>query len=406
MASNSEEYWRQVHQAIRRHCNNSDVEDIYGVDDDDVNANNSDVDDSVDDDGVDDDDVDLGNVVDDDVEDEDDDGEVFVYTEKCWVPRKVTSVQFHPSVVEVEDNAFEGNTRLRKVVFNEGLQKIGWSAFRYCPSLTSIMFPTTVLDIGGDAFRDCFWLERVVLNHGLQKIGNCSFFGCSSLSTIIIPSTVTEIDSKVFHGCLRLRMVVLNEGLQKIGNCSFYGCTSLSSITLPSTVTDIGSMAFNGCRYISDLREVRLLGLPRKIAATAFCGCTSLETFLFPTITNRVDVANQKYSDHWGGIEDGDYGRLGSLGIRGGVMSVSFRRMGGGRLWNAVRRDLVKFIRIISFYELKEATSLFELAFWKFKLEQVDKANPILRKKCRMDVPGPVKDTILQYLPHECLLPV
>ena len=107
MASNSEEYWRQVHQAIRRHCNNSDVDD------------------GVDDDGVDDDDVDLGNVVDDDVEDEDDDGEVFVYTEKCCVPRKVTSVQFHPSVVEVEDNAFEGNTRLRKVVFNEGLQKIG-----------------------------------------------------------------------------------------------------------------------------------------------------------------------------------------------------------------------------------------------------------------------------------------
>ena len=41
---------------------------------------------------------------------------------------------------------------------------------------------------------------------------------------------------------------------------------------------------------------------------------------------------------------------------------------------------------------------MFELALWKFKLDQVDEANPIPRKKCRMDVPGPVKDIILQYL--------
>ena len=78
----------------------------------------------------------------------------------------------------------------------------------------------------------------------------------------------------------------------------------------------------------------------------------------------------------------------------------------GGNNWNQVRRDLDKIIRLISYYELKEATSIFELALWKFKLDQVDKANPIPRKKCRMDVPGPVKDIILQYLPYECLLPV
>ena len=72
--------------------------------------------------------------------------------------------------------------------------------------------------------------------------------------------------------------------------------------------------------------------------------------------------------------------------------------MRGGRNWNAVRRDLDKIIRLISCYELKEATSIFELALWKFKLDQVDGANPIPRKKCRMDAPGPVKDIILTYL--------
>ena len=40
------------------------------------------------------------------------------------------------------------------------------------------------------------------------------------------------------------------------------------------------------------------------------------------------------------------------------------------------------------------------MRLWKFKLDQVDKVDPIPRKTCRMDVPGPVKDIILQYLPY------
>ena len=91
----------------------------------------------------------------------------------------------------------------------------------------------------------------------------------------------------------------------------------------------------------------------------------------------------------------------------GGDLFVSAQTMGeGGNNWNRVREDLDRTIRLISYYELKEATSILELALWKFKLDQVDKANPIPRKKCRMDVPGPVKDIILRYLPYECLMPV
>ena len=44
------------------------------------------------------------------------------------------------------------------------------------------------------------------------------------------------------------------------------------------------------------------------------------------------------------------------------------------------------------------------MRLWKFKLDQVDKVDPIPRKTCRMDVPGPVKDIILQY-GNECLMP-
>ena len=101
---------------------------------------------------------------------------VFEYTgEGCSVPKDVTIVRFHPSVVEVEYNAFRDCKQLREVVFNEGLQKIGDDAFHCCTSLSSITFPSTVTEIGGYAFSNCSNLRVVALHEGLQKIGNDAF---------------------------------------------------------------------------------------------------------------------------------------------------------------------------------------------------------------------------------------
>ena len=68
--------------------------------------------------------------------------------------------------------------------------------------------------------------------------------------------------------------------------------------------------------------------------------------------------------------------------------------------WDDVRRDIDRITRLVSYYELKEATSTFELALWKFNLDQADETNTAHRSAYRIDVPGPVKDTILQYLDH------
>ncbi len=54
----------------------------------------------------------------------------------------------------------------------------------------------------------------------------------------------------------------------------------------------------------------------------------------------------------------------------------------------------------ISTYEPKEATSTIELAMWKAKIEENKEAVLTIdeRNSCRIDVPGPAKDAILQYL--------
>ena len=85
----------------------------------------------------------------------------FEYTGKgCVVPKDVRIVRFHLSVVEVEQYAFKKCFKLREVVFNDGLQKIGRAAFYNCKSLSSVSFPSTVTEIGYLAFRNCASLKR------------------------------------------------------------------------------------------------------------------------------------------------------------------------------------------------------------------------------------------------------
>jgi len=54
---------------------------------------------------------------------------------------------------------------------------------------------------------------------------------------------------------------------------------------------------------------------------------------------------------------------------------------------------------VIAYYEIKEATTLFELALWKSNMNQTEaeQTNITNRDECRIEGPGPVKDIILQY---------
>lgn len=273
---------------------------------------------------------------------------------------------------------------------NDGLLKIGIRAFYNCSSLKSITLPSTLVEIGADAFCGCYNLREVTLNDGLQKIGYDTFRHCVSLESITLPSTVTEIDECAFSGCLNLREVTLNEGLQKIGNWAFMNCESLESITIPPTVTEIGRCAFHGCR---NLRVVELNGVPQSVKNQAFHNCDALGRFLFPAISYRL--VNIIQTIHWEGFEDELNEVRGVVQLEGDELFVP---RATSIDWNDVRRDLGRITRLVSYYELKEATSTFELALWKSKLDQADAINTTNRAVHRIYVPGPVKDTILQYL--------
>jgi len=358
----------------------------------------------------------------------------------------ITHVQFHPSVTVVNDRSFVC-CRLREVVLNEGLQKIGYKAFQNCELLQSINLPSTVIEIGEGAFDGCYNLRKVVLNDGLKTIEKAAFRS-TSLQEIVLPSTVAEIRASAFVDCRSMSKVVLNEGLTVIGGKAFQHCTSLESVIIPSTVTNIQNGAFNKCRNLSKLTLNEGLKL-KQIGVKAFENCQSLEVVSLPSTLKEIrqnafglcsnmrvvtlheglkgtiieknvfqnsplesfkfDYTSARLNDiiqsgHWVGIER-KIDNMRHVELSGSELLISVADIDmSSTWWVTVKERLDPVINLITYYETKAATSLFELALWKakIKISQVeDTSTQGGRDACRIEVPGPVKDVILQYLAND-----
>ena len=51
----------------------------------------------------------------------------------------------------------------------------------------------------------------------------------------------------------------------------------------------------------------------------------------------------------------------------------------GGSNWDTIRKIIDQIVKLIAFYEQKEATTLYELALWKVNLEQAEEVADINR---------------------------
>ena len=263
--------------------------------------------------------------------------------------------------------------------------------------LESISLPSTIDEIGDGAFMQCNNLREVVFNDGVEMIGYAAFYICKSLESITLPSTLNEIGLSAFQNCTKLKTVVLNEGLKKIDSQAFKNCTSLQGITLPSTVTTIRFHAFTGCNM---LREIVILNESDRhdIIKQVMRACISVRKLNFPNLSTRLE--NIIKIDHWSDVIVDKTDAIPQIVRRdSGGFLISTRDRGNRVDWKIVKQSFDEIYNLISYYEVKEATSLFELALWKAKIDQVDDIVELAsRDAYRIDVPGPVKDTILQYL--------
>ena len=198
---------------------------------------------------------------------------------------KLESVWFGEDVAEIGGSAFDGCTALRAVTLPENLTRIPETAFYGCASLKEVEIPENVTGIGGYAFYGCTGLRNVKVPDGVTAIGAFAFANCESLTGMVLPEGVKQVSDGLFYGCRSLLCVELPEAAIRIGNDAFCGCSALSGVDIPDTVLGIGSCAFQGC---AGLTGVELPAGITRMETDTFADCTGLLGISLPAGLTRL----------------------------------------------------------------------------------------------------------------------
>ncbi|QKX31352.1 leucine-rich repeat domain-containing protein [Metamycoplasma hominis] len=100
--------------------------------------------------------------------------------------KETTKVTIPNNIKEIDDSAFLGCQNLKKVILNEGLEKIGDEAF-YNTNIESITIPASVKKFGYSAFFGCKNLKEVIYKGDASNIG-WQYIGIDETNTKIISS--------------------------------------------------------------------------------------------------------------------------------------------------------------------------------------------------------------------------
>ncbi len=161
-------------------------------------------------------------------------------------------------------------------------------------------------------------ITDVIINEGVTKIGNSAFYECKKLKSVSISDTVTTIGYSAFYDCTSLTDVKMPNSLWSISDSVFNGCTSLKNITIPSSISKIGLFAFAR----SGLTDITIPESVYSIQDYAFSSCRDLKSI---TILNP-DLSVQKYQTNYTGSQKalgwyyddyGDYKKIPDFTIYG-----------------------------------------------------------------------------------------
>lgn len=164
-------------------------------------------------------------------------------------------------------------TILSSVVFSEGVQTIGYEAFRG-NNLTSITTPGSLRNIGDYAFADNL-INSVTFVNGVDTIGSYAFSG-NDLTALVTPLSLRTIENNAFEGNA-ITSLQLGDGLEDIQYSAFRGVSG--DLMIPDTVSSIGSSAFAD----GDIRTLVLPDTLSDIGVYAFANNVNLKSVDLPS---------------------------------------------------------------------------------------------------------------------------
>ena len=168
-------------------------------------------------------------------------------------------------------SAFYGANKLEKVVFADGVTKIGKYSLHNCKYLTEVIIPDTVKSIGDYAFANCTGLTELSVPNSVESIEDYVFSGCTGLKNIVLSEAVDRINEGVFSSCTGLTSVEIPSHIKAIYPFAFNGCTSLSSVKLNDGLEVIGYSAFKGT-------AITEITIPKTVWMMSFSGYSNDET--------------------------------------------------------------------------------------------------------------------------------
>lgn len=114
-------------------------------------------------------------------------------------------------------------------------------AFRDCASLTgSITIPAGITFIDQNVFNGCSRLASIIIPNSVTEICGSAFYGCTSFTDVTIPASVTTIEFHAFAKCTGLDSIFIPAGVTKISRYAFAGCNSNFVINCAAASTPSG----------------------------------------------------------------------------------------------------------------------------------------------------------------------
>ncbi len=254
----------------------------------------------------------------------------------------IVSITIPGSVKDIGNNAFEGCTKLERVIFTnpEKTSKnliIRLSAFQNCKKLTECEIPARAYQVVGNVFKGCTSLTEVTVNKNnpyyftddcgvlfgpalvnyepqyddayalqsypagrqgaytipskvngkeIDQIWTSGFEGAASLTDITIPASIGRLGTAAFENT-GLTHVTIPDTVQQVDPAVFQNCTKLVSVKLPAGLAEIDQYMFANC---ISLQHVDMPDSITKINIYAFHNCTSLTSLALPKKLSSLSV--------------------------------------------------------------------------------------------------------------------
>ena len=144
-------------------------------------------------------------------------------------------------------DAFSGNTHIKKVILPNTVKTINHASFARCSSLEEVVMPN-IENVGSFAFYECISMKKIILPATLENICTHAFEGCKSLNNVDFPISLKVIQDYAFSNCSSLTNIILHNNVT-LGYDVFEGCNLKPNIDVPSVPYEFRNWSTGGNVY-------------------------------------------------------------------------------------------------------------------------------------------------------------